>query len=154
MVSQLLENPAELVTAAQLELLDELDVVFSEKDNEMMLNAPTLEEVRESVMTSNSNAAPGNDGLTSMLYKECFHILGEALTDVVKAIHEGQVPTESQRTSLMIFTAKPSKSNSIEPKDKRRLSLLNSDFNNWNRAATLQQSCHPHSLPSAACCWQ
>ena len=34
----------------------------------------------------------------------------------------------SQRTSLMVFGSKPKKPNSILPQDKRRISLLNSDF--------------------------
>ena len=79
-VSDLLENPVNLDPVAQRELLEELDTVFTESDNKMLLKSPTLEEVHESVKTSNSNAAPGNDGITSLLYKECFDILGEALT--------------------------------------------------------------------------
>ena len=47
---------------------------------------------------------------------------------MAKEIFGGQQPTQSQRTSLMLFSSKPGKSQSIRTQDKRRLSLLNSDF--------------------------
>ena len=50
------------------------------------------------------------------------------MTEVVQAIHHGQQPSLSQRTSLMVFGSKPKKPKSIIPSDKRRISLLNADF--------------------------
>ena len=76
----------------------------------MLTAVTTKEEVEESVKTSNANAAPGTDGITSLLYKECFPILGDALTEVAKEVFAGGQPTRSQRTSLMLFTSKPGKS--------------------------------------------
>ena len=54
--------------------------------------------------------------------------MGDPLTDVVTEIFTGNQPTSSQRTSLMVFGSKPKKATSIKPSDKRRISLLNSDF--------------------------
>ena len=127
-VANLLLYPAQLDETAQDVLLREVAEVFTDKDNEMLTAIPTKVEVEESLKTSNLHAAPGNDSITSFLYKECFNILGDSLTEVAAAIFEGQQPTYSQRTSLMLYTDKPHKSRSINPKDKRRLSLLNSDF--------------------------
>ena len=127
-VANLLLHPAELDSEAQLALLQEVHKSFTEKDNEMLIAPPNKAEVEKSVNTSNLQAAPGTDGITSLVYKEHFDILGEALTEVAQAVHSGLQPTKSQRTSLMIFTSKPGKSHSIKPEDKRRLSLLNSDF--------------------------
>ena len=127
-VADLLLHPAELDPEAQLALLQDVDKSFTEADNEMLTAPPTKAEVEESVKTSNIQAAPGTDGITSLVYKEHFEILGEALTEVARAVHSGLQPTQSQRTSLMIFSSKPGKSNSLKPEDKRRLSLLNSDF--------------------------
>ena len=127
-IAKLLEHPAELDNVAQNILLDEVEKSFTEADNKMLTAIPTKEEVEESLKTSNLHASPGTDGITSFLYKECFHILGEALTDVAKAIHGGEQPTLSQRTSLMVCSTKPGKGQSLKVKDKRRLSLLNSDF--------------------------
>ena len=78
--------------------------------------------------SSNLAAAPGTDGIPSLLYHVCWDHLGEALTEVVRTIHLGSKPTRSMRTSLMVFGTKPKKPTSIKPGDKRRISLLNSDF--------------------------
>jgi hypothetical protein len=63
-----------------------------------------------------------------MLYRECFHILGDGLTEVVKEVFAEKLPTRSQRTSLMLFSSKPGKSHSLKPQGKMRLSPLKSDF--------------------------
>ena len=94
----------------------------------MLLLPPTRKEVEETLTASNLHAAPGTDGLTSFFYKECFNVMGDPLTEVVSAVFRGQQPSLSQRTSLMVFGSKPKKAKSIKPGDKRRISLLNSDF--------------------------
>ena len=121
-------HPAKLDKVAQEILLGDIDEVFTEEDNNMLVAKPTKAEVEESVKTSNVNAAPGSDGITSLVYRECFDILGDALTEVTEAVFAGEKLTRSQRTSLMIFSNKPGKSQSIKPRDKRRISLLNSNF--------------------------
>ena len=128
MIAKLLENQAELDSEAQDILLADVEKQFTEEDNIMLTAVPTKEEVKESVESSNLHAAPGTDGITTFLYKECFHILGDSLTDVCKAVHGGEQPTQSQRTSLMLCSTKPGKAKSLKVKDKRRLSLLNADF--------------------------
>ena len=127
-VRNLLANPAILDQECQEVLLAEVEPQFTDKDNQMLTAAPTREEVENYVKSSNVNAAPGCDAITSLVYRECFDILGDALTEVIKEIHAGQQPTRSQRTSLMLFSTKPGKASSLRPQDKRRLSLLNSDF--------------------------
>ena len=94
----------------------------------MITKVPTKEDVKNSVTSSNLHAAPGTDGLTSFFYHSCWDIIGDSLTEVVQAIHGGQPPTLSQRTSLMVFGCKPKKPKSTKPGDKRKISLLNSDF--------------------------
>ena len=109
-------------------MLDEVEVVFTEEDNAAFLKLPQKEEVKKVLGKSNLYAAPGTDGIPSLLYSRCWDAMGEPLTDVVQAIHRGEKPTVSQRTSLMVFGSKPKKPKSIKPGDKRRISLLNSDF--------------------------
>ena len=128
LVGQLLLHPAQLDTLAQEELLREVEPVFSASDNAMITKAPTKEEVKDSVSNSNLHAAPGTDGLTSFFYHSCWDVVGDSLTEVSQAIHGGQPPTSSQRTSLMVFGCKPKKPKSTKPGDKRKISLLNSDF--------------------------
>ena len=101
-VGDILLHPASLDVAAQESLLQGVKKVFTKKDNEMMCKIPTSEEVKNSLWSSNPNAAPGNDGLTNLLYKHCWDILGDGLVQVVQAVHGGASPTLSQRTSLMV----------------------------------------------------
>ena len=54
--------------------------------------------------------------------------MGDALTAIAQANHEGEKLPASMRTALMVFGTKPKKANSLKPSDKRRISLLNSDF--------------------------
>ena len=102
--------------------------MFSQKDNENFLKPPTVETVKEVVNSSNLYAAPGTEGLPSLLYKECWAVLGNPLTEVMLAIGDGQALQKSMLTSLMVFGSKPKKANSILPGDKRKISLLNADF--------------------------
>ena len=107
-VAELLLHPAVLDKEAQTVLLAEVDHTFTDEDNKMLSAIPTKEEVKESVMSSNVHGAPGSDGITSLLYRECFNILGDSLT-VVQTVLKGEQPSRSQRTSLMMCAAKPGK---------------------------------------------
>ena len=102
--------------------------MFTPSDNQLLCKTVTKKEVKDTLNHANLHAAPGSDGLTSYLYHECWDLLGDSLTEVAKAIHAGGHPTTSQRTSLMVFGTKPKKSKSLKPSDKRKISLLNSDF--------------------------
>ena len=127
-VAQLLHHPPVLDAAAQDHLLAEVEPVFTAADNALLCKVPTKKEVGITLSEANLHAAPGCDGLTSFLYKECWDMLGDSLTEVVQAVHKGEQPTRTQRTSLMVFGTKPKKPKSIKPSDKRKISLLNADF--------------------------
>ena len=127
-VEDLLLHPAQLDWQAQQILLAEIVPVFTAEDNRKMLLPRSNSDVLETVSSSNLNAAPGIDGLPSLLYKECWSCLGPALSDVMRGVYSGQKLTKSLRTSLMVFGSKAKKPNSILPGDKRKISLLNSDF--------------------------
>ena len=77
---------------------------------------------------SNLRAAPGTDGISSLVYKERWSSMGASLSEAMIELHKGKKLTVSQRTALMVFGSKPKKVNSINPSDKRRISILNSDF--------------------------
>ena len=127
-VEALLLKPAVLDQHAQQVLLEEVVPVFTASDNEKFLTPPTEEKVEQVVKDSNLYAAPGTDGIPSLLYKECWNVLGTPLTEVMQDIGKGLELQKSMRTSLMVFGSKPKKPNSIIPGDKRKISLLNSDF--------------------------
>ena len=117
---------------------------FTDKDNREFLKPPTKDLILKVLSNSNLIAAPGTDGIPSLLYKEHWDLLGDHLTMVMAEIFECKPLTKSMRTSLMVFGAKPKKPGSLLPKDKRRISLLNSDFklasgieaHNFKNAAT------------------
>ena len=106
-VAVLLGKKAQLDESAQNVLLNELEVQFTDADNQMLSALPSKEEVKESVRSANDNAAPGCDGISNLVYSRCFDILGDALTEVVQAVFSGEQPTRSQRTSLMVFSCPP-----------------------------------------------
>ena len=146
-VEDLLLHPAQLDIQAQDVLLQEVLPVFTKEDNEKMLTPPTNQEVLKTIDASNLHAAPGTDGLPSLLYKECWPILGSALSYVMRSVFAGQKLTKSMNTSLMVFGAKPKKPNSILPGDKRKISLLNSDFKTaTGLVARLLKKTATHSL--------
>ena len=127
-VGDLLLHPHIHDHAASECLLGEVDEVFTEEDNQVFLSPPSQSEVKEVLASSNLFAAPGTDGIPSLLYSRCWETMGNPLTEVVQEIHKGSPPTKSMRTSLMVFGTKPKKPTSLKPGDKRRISLLNSDF--------------------------
>ena len=128
-VGDLLMSYPKLDENSQNSLLKEVKHVFTVEDNTMMLKRPSKDEVKESLWSAKVNAAPGTDGLTNLLYRHCWDLLGDSLVEVVQAIHDGSQPSLSQRTSLMVYGSKANKPpSSTDPKHKRRISLLNSDF--------------------------
>ena len=106
---------AYLVESAQAKLLEEGMPCFTDADNDILFAPPTMDDVKETVDNSNLNAAPGNDGIPSLFYKKCWDTMGQPLTDVMKEIHYLKPLSPSQRTSLMVFGAKPKKPSSIKP---------------------------------------
>ena len=116
-VEDLLLHHAQLDPLAQHALLAEVQPVFTQEDNRKMLTLPKDEDVLATVSASNLNAAPGTDGLPSLLYKECWTVLGGALSDVMRAVFSGEKLQRSMRTSLMVFGCKPKKPKSILPGD-------------------------------------
>ena len=98
----MLLNQAVLDQAAQTILLSEVVPVFTEEDNKKLEKPPTKEDVKDVLFNSNLRAAPGTDGITSLMYKECWDTLGDALHQVFLAIREGKPLTVRQKTSLMV----------------------------------------------------
>ena len=120
--------PAILDIKAQDTLLDEIEPVYTSADNVKFELTPTNDEILHNLKLSNLNAAPGSDGISGLVYKECWDSLGDSLSEVIITMFNGADPTVSMRTALMIFSSKPKKANSFKPSDKRRISILNSDF--------------------------
>ena len=58
----------------------------------MLLVTPNKEEVFDTLKEANANAAPGTDGITSLVYKQCWDSLGDPwrkTTIIYENIHHG-----------------------------------------------------------------
>ena len=80
--------PAAPDEAAEDLLLAEVLPVFTPEDNILLCKATTKKNVEETLNRANLHAAPGSDGITSFLYKECWDLLGDSLTGVVQAVRD------------------------------------------------------------------
>ena len=100
-----------------------MEEVFTDEDNIKLEAEPSDKEVLKTISESNVHAAPGTDGLTNYFYKKCFHIVGEALTEVVVSVFSGCKPTMSQRTSKMVFGSKPKKSKSLNKARRQKKNI-------------------------------
>ena len=102
-VKNLLLTDAGLDTDAQNTLLEDIIPCFTEADNVILRAPPTLQSVKDTINASNLHAAPGCDGIPSLLYKVCWATMGPSLTEVMQEIFLCKPLTPSQRTSLMVF---------------------------------------------------
>ena len=62
-------HPAPLDPAAQLLLLEEVQVSFSDQDNEKLMAPPTSQEVKKVLNLCGAHSAPGTDSLTAYFYQ-------------------------------------------------------------------------------------
>ena len=92
------------------------------------MKKPTKKEIKKVIQSSNHYAAPGSDGITNYFYLKLFNIIGDTLVEVLQTIFVHEKPSISQRTCNMVFAHKPGKPNSKKLNDKRKISVLNSDF--------------------------
>ena len=122
-------HPAPLDPAAQLLLLEEVQVSFSDQDNEKLMAPPTSQEVKKVLNLCGAHSAPGTDSLTAYFYQKNWETMADPLTDVIRHAFQGNKPSPDQRTSIMVFGNKPGKkTKSLKISDRRKLSLLNVDF--------------------------
>ena len=89
-VAELLSGLPNLDTQSQRILLAEVEKVFTQDDNNFLLSPPTKDEIFSNICKSNLNASPGSDGLTALLYKECWGILGDSLLELACRVHKGE----------------------------------------------------------------
>ena len=102
-VADHLLHPANLNPAAQDLLLQEVEPCFTEADNLFLESPPTKDEVKQVLLSCNSHAAPGTDGITAYFYKKHWNLIGDQLTHIITNVFLGSKPTSCQRCSLMVF---------------------------------------------------
>ena len=99
-MKKLLLVDAELDTVAQQQLLQEVLPCFTEADNAILRAPPTKDDVKKTVDKSNLNAAPGNDGIPSLLYKACWDTMGDSLTEVMQEISQCKPLTRRAKSGV------------------------------------------------------
>ena len=124
----LLDSAPTLQPNAQEELLDNLTEVFTKEDNEMLEKEITDDEVKESLLKANRSSAPGSDGLSFLLYIQCWESLGPHLCEVLREVVKKGDMCESMKHTFLVFSPKIGKESSTKVKDLRKLSLLQTDF--------------------------
>ena len=85
-VANLFLSPAPLHLDAREALLEEVHQVFTVQDNQNFMKLSDQKEVKDVLNKSNLLAAPGSDGIPSLLYHECWNILKLKFTEVIQAI--------------------------------------------------------------------
>ena len=124
----LLDNTSSLDINAQEDLLEFVEEVFTEADNNMLDKDISDEDVKASLLCANRHSSPGSDGISYLTYLACWNSLGHHLSDVIRLIvKEGKLP-ESMKNCFLVFSPKMNKESSTKIKDKRKLSLLQTDF--------------------------
>ena len=86
-------------------------------------------ELKGAIKQLNGNASPGVDGIPSTLYEKLVDDFAPHMLEVFNFIVRGEdKPTETMRTSTVQFLSKPKKATSIKLADKRKISVLCTDF--------------------------
>ena len=85
-------------------------------------------ELKKALRQLNSKASPGIDGIPSTLYEKLVDTFAPHMLEVFNTILHGEKPTESMRTSTVQFLCKPKKATSFKLSDKRKISVLCTDF--------------------------
>ena len=68
------------------------------RDNQLLRETPTEQEVKMTINKSNIHAATGWDGISFYLYQHYWDTIGDILTEVVQQVFSGLPPTKSQQT--------------------------------------------------------
>ena len=88
----------------------------------------SMMELKNALMQLNSKASPGIDGIPSTLYSKMVDLFAPHMLEVFNFILHGEKPTETMRTSTVQFLNKPKKAGSLKLSDKRKISVLCTDF--------------------------
>ena len=118
------EEPVDPLAADTL--CENLDNVL-ELDDAALLEAPlTLQELETALQDMQNNKCPGSDGLPKEFYATYWHLLGGELLAVFQEAFESGELCSTQRFGIL--TLLPKKGDQLDPKNRRPISLLNTDY--------------------------
>ena len=85
-------------------------------------------EVLQSLKNCNLLASPGPDGVSYLVYLECWQTLGKPLCKVVREVLSTGSLSQSMAHSFQVYCPKQGKAGSILPREKRKIALLQADY--------------------------
>ena len=85
-------------------------------------------ELKTALRQMRKAASPGMDGIPVTLYLKLLDLIAPQLIEVFNSIIRDEAPTRSMRTSTIQFLTKPKKKSSIKLDDKRKISVLCTDY--------------------------
>ena len=101
---------------------------ISDDMNQLLVKEITMSELLTALKQMKPKASPGIDGIPSTFYVKMSKLIAPYMLEVINEIVQGKEPSESMRTSTLMFLGKPKKMNSIKFEDKRKISVLCTDF--------------------------
>ena len=96
-------------------------------DNEYLKKKITKDEILTALKDMKPHKSPGSDGLSCSFYLKFFHILGDALCNVINLAFDKGELSDSQKLSYITLICKD-ETRSDEMKCYRPISLLNIDY--------------------------
>ncbi|KAI8484945.1 hypothetical protein Bbelb_373520 [Branchiostoma belcheri] len=98
-----------------------------ESDEADQLEVPlALQELEAALQNMQNNKCPGSDGLPKEFYATYWHLLRRELLEVFQEAFESGELCPSQRYGIL--TLLPKKGDELDPKNRRPISLLNTDY--------------------------
>ena len=88
----------------------------------------SISELKTALRQMRKTASPGLDGIPVTLYLKLFDLIAPQMIEILNSILQNEVPTRSMRTSIIQFLTKPKKKSSIKLDDKRKISVLCTDY--------------------------
>ena len=88
----------------------------------------SFSELKTALRQMRKAASPGLDGIPVTLYLRLIDLLAPQLIELFNSILRNEAPTRSMRTSTIQFLTKPKKKHSIKLEDKRKISVLCTDY--------------------------
>ncbi|KAI8486240.1 hypothetical protein Bbelb_359560 [Branchiostoma belcheri] len=118
------EEPVDPVASDQL--CSNLDNTLSTEEVQLLETPLSSDELFNSVHSMAINKCPGSDGLPKEFYITFWHLMGDDLPMVFNEVFDAGELSPSQKFGVV--TLLPKKGDELDPKNKRPISLLNTDY--------------------------
>ncbi|KAI8514955.1 hypothetical protein Bbelb_075460 [Branchiostoma belcheri] len=118
------EEPVDPVASDQL--CSNLDNTLSTEEVQLLETPLSSDELFNSVHSMANNKCPGSDGLPKEFYITFWHLIGDDLLMVFNEVFDAGELSPSQKFGVV--TLLPKKGDELDPKNKRPISLLNTDY--------------------------